>query len=186
MFNNPKIRRILIWVHLYIAAFMAPAFALVAISGFNYLIDQRGDATRTEISLPADATLNPDSETLAADVQALLASAGEDAKISGVQTRRGGDLATQPVTRTHYTLRITPEGVTANKVKPNLQQSMLEIHKGHGPAILNFYHKLVAIGMLIVVFGGVLVGVFAKAYRKPTLITTAVGTVLYIAAAMFM
>jgi len=74
------------------------------------------------------------------------------------------------------------EGVwTAEKVTPNFMKAAMEIHKGHGPKILRAYHKLVALMLFGVIFGGILVGLLAKAYRRKTIGALAVGSLLYLA-----
>ena len=54
----------------------------------------------------------------------------------------------------------------------------MELHKGHGPRVYRTYQLLVAVGLFIVVVGGLIVGLLANTYRRPTLVATAAGTVL--------
>ena len=57
---------------------------------------------------------------------------------------------------------------------------MMELHKGHGPKLFKSYQKLVALLLLAVVFGGILVGLLAKAYRRHTIIALAGGFISFI------
>jgi len=61
----------------------------------------------------------------------------------------------------------------------------MEIHKGHGPKILRSYHKLVALLLFAVVFGGILVGLMSNVYRKKTIVTLFSGSLIYILLIMF-
>lgn len=70
-------------------------------------------------------------------------------------------------------------------VTPNFQKAMMEIHKGHGPKILRSYHKLVALLLFAVVFGGILVGLMSNVYRKKTIVTLFSGSLIYILLIMF-
>ena len=63
---------------------------------------------------------------------------------------------------------------------------MMEVHKGHGPKILRKYHILVALALFFVVFGDLLVGLLAKAYRRKTLAALGLGAVIYFILVNFM
>ncbi|MFT7125066.1 MAG: putative iron-regulated membrane protein, partial [Candidatus Azotimanducaceae bacterium] len=69
-------RRLLINVHLYLAAFLAPMLLLVAVSGGLYLLNIKGEVTREAVVMPAGSNLDTEAPTLEADVRALLAEAG--------------------------------------------------------------------------------------------------------------
>lgn len=185
--DNPKVRRVLILIHLYLAAILAPAFLLVAFSGLFYMNDTITRAEPVPISLPAGTTLDTGSQTLTADVQKILSSAGVNAKISGAEFNgRARAVMTQPTNRKYYELKVGADGtVSAASISPTLKQSTLEVHKSHGPAILKTYHKFMAIGLMIVTFGGILVGLMAKAYRRKTIFATVLGFVIYIGLFMF-
>ena len=63
---------------------------------------------------------------------------------------------------------------------------MMEVHKGHGPKILRTYHKIVALGLFLVIFGGVLIGLLSKTYRGKTLTALGLGTLIYVLAVGFL
>ena len=63
---------------------------------------------------------------------------------------------------------------------------MMEIHKGHGPKILRTYHKIVALTLFLVVFGGIMIGLLSKAYRGKTLTALGLGTLIYVLALAFL
>ena len=68
----------------------------------------------------------------------------------------------------------------AEKVTPNFMKAAIEIHKGHGPTLLKTYHKIVALLLMGVVFGGIGVGILAKTYRRKTIGVVIFGTLLYL------
>lgn len=90
--------------HLYVTAFVAPMFFLVAISGGLYLIGVKGEVTKTPLDLPADATLDFESSNLKNYVSALLAAQGVDHRFEYI---RGGatSLVTRPTSRVNYEVR---------------------------------------------------------------------------------
>lgn len=182
--ENPKLRKTLINLHLLFAGFLAPAFLLMAISGGLYLIGNKGEFKAVPIELPVGAALDFKSPTIEADVKALLATAGIDHKFGYVKDRGPSKIHLRPTNRTYLEFVQTPQGLKASRVTPNFQGSMIELHKGHGPKLFKTYQKIVAIGLIGVVFGGVLVGLLARVYRRKTLTALAVGTLLFLILAL--
>ena len=176
---SPKFRKFLVLAHLWMAGLMAPAFALHAISGGLYLMNIKGDATTERVSLPTNARLDFKSETLEADVRALLKEANIKYEFEYVRNR-GSLIQLRPTSKTYLEFKQTPQGLSATRVKPNTVRSMMELHKGHGPKLFKSYQKLVALLLLAVVFGGILVGLLAKAYRRHTIIALAGGFISFI------
>jgi hypothetical protein len=178
--TDPKIRKLLITLHLLFAGFLTPAFLLVAITGGNYLLDNKGSTESTAISLPADAALDFKSETLQADVEALLEKANIDHKFEYIRNR-GRVIQLRPTSRAYIQFEQTPDGLSATMNKPSLQAGLMELHKGHGPTLFRTYQKIVALGLILVVLGGFLVGILARTYRRKTLLATGLGTILFVA-----
>ncbi len=179
-----KARRLFVLAHLWFAGFLAPAFLLVAVSGGLYLLGNSGSFKSEPVPLPSGATLNFESPRLDADVRALLASADIDQSFEYIRNR-GAVIQLRPTSRTHLEFRQTPDGLTATRKVPDLQGRLMELHKGHGPSLFKLYQKLVAIGLILVVFGGLLVGFLAPAYRRQTSIALAIGTIIFIFLAFF-
>jgi len=182
--NDPKIRKLLILLHLYGAAFMAPAFLLVAISGGNYLLGNKGSFATTPVTLPAAASLDFKSPTLENDVRALLKSKNISHKFDYVKNR-GNVIQLRPTSRKYIEMTQTPQGLTASYKQPNLVASMMELHKGHGPSLFKTYQKLVALTLFFIVFGGILVGLLAKTYRRKTGVALALGTIIFVSLTVF-
>ncbi|MGJ8560674.1 MAG: PepSY-associated TM helix domain-containing protein [Litorimonas sp.] len=182
--NTVKARRILVNLHLIFAGLMAPAFLLVAVSGGLYLLNIKGTTTDTPVALADGAALDFKSGTIEADVRALLLRSDIDHDFEYIRDR-GSTIELRPTSRTYLSLSQTPDGLSATRHVPDLQKSMMELHKGHGPTLFKLYQKFVAILLIGVVFGGVLVGLLAKAYRGKTIICLAMGTVLFLFLALF-
>jgi len=182
--NSLKLRRLLIQIHLYLAGFLAPAFLLVAISGGMDLAGFDAKTKETQITLPAGTELDFRSDTIKDDIAAVLANNDIDLDFEYVRTR-GAMAMTRPTSRTHVRFDKTAEGLKAAMHEPNLQFSLMELHKGHGPRIFRSYQILVAIALFLVVIGGLAVGLLAKTYRTPTITATAIGTLLFAFLAYF-
>lgn len=176
-------RKTLINLHLIFAGLMAPAFLLVAVSGGLYLIGNKGKTVDTPVALPADASLDFESNRLDSEVRNLLTRAGIDHDFEYIRNR-GSRIELRPTSRAYLSFAQTPDGLRATRHVPDLQKAMIELHKGHGPRLFKTYQKVVALTLLGVVFGGVAVGLLAKAYRRRTIVAVALGTIVFAALAL--
>lgn len=182
--DNPKIRRVLVLLHLYGAAFMAPAFLLVAFTGGMHMVGGGEAETSQSIALPAGTQIDFKSVTAKDDVKAILKAANVDVDFEYIKDR-GSSAQTRPTSRPYIAFKKTDTGWTASKNTPNLQKSLMEVHKGHGPKILRTYHKFVALTLFLVVLGGLMVGLLAKAYRRKTIVATIIGCAVYFGLMVF-
>jgi len=177
--DNPKLRKLLVLLHLFAAGFMAPAFLLVAITGGMHMVGGVESETKTSIALPAGTVIDLKNATVEADIRALLKSANIDHNFEYLKNR-GTSAQTRPTSRPYISFKKKDGEWVAEKVTPNFMKAAMEIHKGHGPKILRSYHKIVALMLMGVVFGGILVGLLAKAYRRKTIGALVIGTLLYL------
>ena len=177
--NKLEARKLLINIHLYLAAFLAPVFLLVAITGGLHIAAPGEEVTTTKIELPAGATLDPNSETFEQDVRDLLAAADVNLRFEYMKGR-GTTFITRPTSRTFAEFKIEEDGVTASLKKPNLQYAMMELHKGHGPKIFRTYSMLTGLALFFVVVGGLAIGLLVPTYRKQTIITAIAGSLGFI------
>lgn len=176
---SPKFRKYLVLAHLWLAGLMAPAFALHAISGGLYLMDMKGNAAKERVSLPEGSALDFKSATLEADVRVLLKTASLKHDFEYVKNR-GNLIQLRPTSNTYLEFKQTSQGLSATRVKPDTVRSMMELHKGHGPQLFKSYQKLVALLLLGVIFGGILVGLMAKAYQRQTTIALIIGVIVFV------
>jgi len=176
--NAVRLRRILVTIHLYAAALLAPAFLLVAISGGLYLADVKGKTQETPLALGADTRFDTSSPTFENDVRAFLKARQIDVDFEYIRTR-GDSFTTRPTSRTHVDFEQKGGQLTAKLVEPDLLYAMLEIHMGHGPRIYRSYGVLAGLALFIIVIGGLVIGLLSPAYRKPTIISTAAGAGLF-------
>ena len=135
--------------------------------------------------MPAGTQVDLESKTATEDVRAILKAANVDVKVEYLRIR-GTSFETRPTSRTHVKFKPSPNGLVATLNKPNFQKAMMEVHKGHGPKILRTYHKIVALTLFLVIFGGVLIGLLSKAYRGKTLAALGLGTLIYVIAVGFL
>tara|TARA_R110001592_G_scaffold112297_6_gene310423 strand:- start:28675 stop:29214 length:540 start_codon:yes stop_codon:yes gene_type:complete len=171
-------RKLFVSIHLYLAAFFSPIVIIMAVSGGLYLLDYKGDTSLTVVGQIAGARLDADSETLNADVAALLSSLNIDTRVEEVRAR-GDSFNTRPSSRVNYTLRQTDAGVEVEELNPNLQAIMMELHKGHGPAIYVVMQKIFALGMVLIMLSGLYLGWMSPMYRGKTLFLSGLGVLVF-------
>ena len=177
--DKVKLRQKLVLLHLYFASILVPFILLVALTGSLDLIGIDAKVTSTPITLPAAATLDFKSLNIESDIRALLKEANVDIKFEYIRGR-GNTAITRPTSRRFVQFQNSSEGLTASLENPNLQYRLFELHKGHGPVWFKRYQIFAGICLILVVFGGVTVGLLAKAYRKKTLISMLAGALLFI------
>ncbi|MFK7731623.1 MAG: hypothetical protein AB8B48_08380 [Pseudomonadales bacterium] len=172
-------RSVLINIHLYLAAVLAPIVLMLAFSGGLYLLGVKGSVEETDVQIPADTQLDFNSTTLQSDVQTLLGNAGVSHDFEYIKNR-GTALFTRPTSREHYQITSTEGGLTLTRLTPDLQAGLIELHKGHGPLAFKTLQKFTAAGLIIVLLSGVWLGLSSPRLRKPTLISSGVGLALFV------
>jgi len=171
-------RRIILLVHLFIAAFVAPAFILVAVSGGLYLIGIKGEVDKTAIALPAQTALDFKSTTLKDDVAALVNQFAPEYDYEYLKVQNT-TVVTRPTSRQYLEFKQTANGLSLTRIKPDLQKRMIELHKGHGPGVFKTYQKFVAVGLLLVVLSGLWAGLNSAAWRSKTITMSILGTITF-------
>jgi hypothetical protein len=172
-------RKLLIRIHMYLAAFFAPAVLLVAISGGLYLAGVKGDVEQEVIYRSSETMIDNKSPTLQADVAALLASAGVESYNFEYIKVKGVTLYTRPTSSDHYLIKSSAGGVEVIHARPSLQSRMIELHKGHGPTTFKTFQKAFAIGLIFIILSGLWLGVSVARLRRSTLLTAATGAVIF-------
>ncbi len=173
-------RRLLITIHMYLAAFFAPAVLLVAISGGLYLAGVKGTVEEEIIYSSNTATIDSKSDSLHTDVAALLADAGVKSYNYEYVKVKGTDLYTRPTSSNHYIIKSNEDGVEVIHARPSLQSRMIELHKGHGPSAFKAFQKAFAIGLTLIILSGLWLGMSAARLRRSTLLTATAGAVVFV------
>ena len=176
-------RRKILTLHLLLAAFMAPAFIMVAVSGGLYLLGVKGTESEVAINVPLETTLDINESRsvsdLEADVRALIdqLDLGVDFEYLRV---RGTSLTTRPTSLEHLFVSNTDQGLEIRKRTPDLQSAMMELHKGHGPTLYKTYQKWVAVGLIFVMLSGLWMGLSNTMMRKRTLVASLLGLATFV------
>lgn len=171
-------RKVIVTIHLYLAAFFAPAVLLVAISGGLYLLDIKGEV-ELETIYSSSIVVDSKSTALKRDIDSLLESAGVVGYEYEYVKVKGRTLYTRPTSTEHYVVQLTDSGVEVIHAQPNLQSRMIELHKGHGPSAFKTFQKLFAISLIFIIVSGLVLGISNTRLRPTTLLVAAVGAVVF-------
>ena len=172
-------RRTIISIHLWLAAFAAPAFILVAVSGGLYLLDVKGSVESTPVILPVGATLDFSASDLSSEVERLLDSVNIEHDYDYLK-QRSNLIQTRPTSKTYLEFSLEQGQLTVTKNVPDLQASMMELHKGHGPSLFKTYQKLIALSLLFVVLSGLWLGLSSPGLRKKSITAAGIGLGLFV------
>lgn len=180
--NTVKLRNLLITLHLYGAALLAPVFLLVAVTGGLKLAGIEGKTTDAPIALPAGTAFDTKSPTFEADVRTFLTAQKVPVEFEYIRAR-GNSFTTRPTSRPHVAFEEKDGQLTAKLVRPDTLNALMETHKGHGPKVYKTLGWIAGLTLFLVIFGGLLIGLLSRAYRKPTIVGTLVGSAVFVWAA---
>ena len=176
--SRVKTRNFLILCHLFMASLIAPAFILVSITGFNYLIGNKGETVQTTLIVPQNVQIDPDATDIEHRVRQVLAANDLPQDFEYLRMR-DGSITTRPTSRDFVQLSEEDGEWSATLEEPNLQYRMMELHKGHGPEKFKIYQMVAAAALFFIIIGGTVVGLMAKAYRTKIIGSVIVGTVVF-------
>ena len=171
-------KRFLLLTHLLLAAIVTPMLFLLVISGGLYLIGEKGKVEIRNIEVPKAAQLDFKSNNLHQEVEQLLNELSFDHQFEYIRNR-GEVIQLRPTSKTYLQFRQTDDGLKLSKHTPDLQSSMIELHKGHGPTLFKTYQKFVALSLLLIVLSGVWMGLVHPKYRRHTTVSLIGGILLF-------
>ncbi|MCA6064817.1 PepSY-associated TM helix domain-containing protein [Thalassolituus marinus] len=176
-------RKLLVTIHLYLAAFFTPLVIAMAVTGGLYLLGVKGSVEKTPVATIAGQQLNLEKGNESARIDALLEQAGIQTDYAYVKTVPGGAI-TRPTSREYYELRDTADGVSVSRMQPDLIASLVELHKGHGPQAFRWLEIVFALGLVFIMVSGLYLGLQSPMLKNKTLVLSGAGTLVFIIAAV--
>lgn len=172
-------RKLLVSIHLYLAAFFTPLVLIMAISGGLYLLGVKGSVDKNTVTTVAGEQLNLMPGEEQARVTELLRKAGIDADFDYVKNA-GPAVITRPTHQTYYELKDSADGVVVSRMQPDLMASLMELHKGHGPQIFRVFEMLFALGLVFIMLSGLYLGLQSPLLKKKTLLLSGSGLLVFV------
>lgn len=175
-------RKLMIYVHLVIAAVFLPLMLIMPLTGVAYLLGFKGDQEKIE-AFRVQAQVPEEMAAQEAFFRELFQQQGIDFDFEYIRGSKT-DFIFRPATRVHYVAAKDGETLIVSKVTPTILKRLIELHKGHGPTLMRLYEIFFGIALVLVTLSGLWLAWTVKPYRKATLISFGVG-VLVIAACLF-
>lgn len=172
-------RATLIRLHLLAASFFSIILLMMAISGGGYLLGFKGTTSTTPVDT-SGARLDFESDTLEADVRAILQDLGisHDFDYLRIYSDR---VLTRPTSKTYYEFKKDGRALEVTRHEPDLQKSIVELHKGHGPTSFKLFQQIMAAGLIFVLLTGLWLGLSAPGLKKQTFVAAGLGVVVFLA-----
>ncbi|MDF1764324.1 MAG: hypothetical protein P1U57_13025 [Oleibacter sp.] len=177
-------RKTLMTIHLYLAAFFTPMIVIMAVSGGLYLFDIKGSMDKGTPIVIAGAELKGNDDAGIEHIKSLLSGAGLDDGFEYLKDR-GSMMQTRPTSRDYYEIKQTPQGVEFTPVSPSLVAAMMELHKGHGPQIFRTLQQVLAVGLVLILISGLILGLQSPMLKNKTIAVTAGGILVFVLVAAF-
>lgn len=173
-------RKLLVSIHLYLAAFFAPFIIVMALTGGLYLLGIKGEIVKSPVAMLDGVHLNGKSANLKEDVSRLLQQAGVSSFGFDYVKVKGDHLYTRPTSSTHYLLEPGDAGVKVTQIDPSLIAGLIELHKGHGPAAFRIVEQLLAAGLILIMLSGLYLGLMAPKLKGPTIVLSSSGLLVFL------
>jgi hypothetical protein len=171
-------RKKIMLLHLIIASLITPMVLLVSISGGLYLSGYKGAVTSVDVDLPPTTLLDFKSKDLEEDIRRLIKSAGIEHDFEYLKVSNSA-IQTRPTSRVYLEFQ-QRDSLTLTVQTPNLQKTLIELHKGHGPTLFKLYQKFCAVGLILILLSGVYMGLASRGLRTKTLICLLLGLGLFV------
>jgi len=167
-------RKLLINIHLYLAAFFSPLVIITAISGGLYLIDEKGFTEENEIYSGNISEYDFDATDKENQVQQFLSKHNIKHDFEYIKGNSTSSY-TRPTSRPHLLFKKEKNKLVVVKRTPNFVAAIIELHKGHGPRAFKTFQKIMAVGLLLILISGLILGLTSNLLRRKTLVISSVG-----------
>ena len=161
-------RKLFLNIHLYLAAFFLPFLLLMPITGVSYLLGEKGaKISRVEFSTnevpPQDKTQQKEW------IKNQFENNNIDFDWEYIKPN-GNDLILRPSSKDHYIVSVQADKTDFIKIEPNLLLKLIELHKGHGPALFKSLEISAGIGLILLTISGIFLSFYSRSLRKKFLL----------------
>ena len=172
-------RKLLINIHLYLAAFFTPVLLIMAISGGLYLMGIKGSYTEQQVFQGNSVKVDPSNKHLEDEVSKILASLNIDHSFDYAK-KSGSTLYTRPTSKLHYVIQSSEDEVTVIERTPDFVKRLVELHKGHGPSWFKTFQKVMAAGLIFILITGLWLGLASPMLKRQTWAISISGVLIFV------
>ena len=172
-------RKLIITIHLYLAAFFTPILLITVVSGGLYLLGIKGEVERelTYQGVPGEFDIT--SEDIEGEIREFMLSKEIDYQFEYIKGG-GNKYFTRPTSRDYYVFKVKHGQMDVIKQKPDFMKRLVELHKGHGPTLFKHFQKIMALGLVLILITGFYLGVTSPMLRKKTLLISSAGAGIFL------
>ncbi|MET1254117.1 PepSY domain-containing protein [Aliikangiella maris] len=175
-------RKLLISIHLYLAAFFSPVILVIAVSGGLYLLDIKGGTEKEVVYSQVDTQFDIKADNIESQVQQFFQRNTIDYEFDYIKGG-GNRYFTRPTSKPFYVFEQQGDQLEVTRHTPDFVYHIIELHKGHGPSLFRNYQKLVALGLVFILLTGFYLGISSPMLKQKTWVISAVGLITMIALA---
>ena len=173
-------RKLFLNIHLYLAAFFLPFLLLMPITGVSYLLGEKGaKVSRVEFSTnevpPQDKTQQKEW------IKNQFENNNIDFDWEYIKPN-GNDLILRRSSKDHYIVSVQADKTDFIKIEPNLLLKLIELHKGHGPALFKSLEISAGIGLILLTISGIFLSFYSRSLRKKFLLPLIIGSIVTVLA----
>ena len=173
-------RKLFLNIHLYLAAFFLPFLLLMPITGVSYLLGEKGaKISRVEFSTnevpPQDKTQQKEW------IKNQFENNNIDFDWEYIKPN-GNDLILRPSSKDHYIVSVQADKTDFIKIEPNLLLKLIELHRGHGPALFKSLEISAGIGLILLTISGIFLSFYSRSLRKKFLLPLIIGSIVTVLA----
>ncbi len=173
-------------LHLILAAVLLPAILMFAVTGGFYTWGLKGGYDSQSYKLPLAQPLSGDLATLVEFAQTELDKQQQAYPTGGAKLKSNTHTHVLEWTGSNLDINLsTDKGsqlATLQVKQTSAYRSLVQLHKAKGGTVFKVYAALVALGLLVILFSGVLMGVTLTKYRQTTVLALLAGSGLWVLA----
>lgn len=169
-------RKTVLQIHLIIASLFLPLLLLMPLTGSLYLWGFSGTQEKTEAFRFA-GSIPTEPEAQERFFREQFKAQGLDFDFEYIRSNKN-DFVFRPTSRVHYSASLENNEIIVSKIEPSLLKRLSELHKGHGPVMMRWFESLFGIALILTTLSGLWLAISVPAYRKASLISFAVGTLI--------
>lgn len=172
-------RKLIITIHLALAAFFTPTILIVVISGGLYLLGEKGEVASEILYRGEMESFTFEAEDKAGEVNQFLKENGIEHDFEYIKDG-DGFMLTRPTSKTHLLFEREKNQLIVSKQIPNFIAAIIEVHKGHGPVLLKQFQKILALGLIVILLTGFYLGITSPLFKLKTIAISGAGLVTFL------
>lgn len=177
-------RQQLVNIHLIIAAVLLPAILMFAVTGGFYTWGIKGSYDVKSFNLPLATPLKGDLGSMVLFVQSELAKQNQALPSGGAKLKSNDHTHVLEWTGRQLDISLaTDKGSKLAKLEvkhATLYRQLVQLHKAKSGQAFKVYAATIAIGLLVILLSGVLMGLSMPKYRKTTQISLIMGALIWL------